>query len=60
MANHPSPADRDDRLVLRIDSPTEGDSDLDEYAYVVQDLKRMALLAGLIFVALIGASLLLR
>jgi hypothetical protein len=60
MTDHLSPTERDDRLVLRIEHPDEGDLDLAEYAYVVQDLKRMALLAALIFVALIGVSLLLR
>jgi len=47
-------------MVLRIDPSDETDADLAEYAYVVRDLRRVALLAGLMFALLIALSFLLR
>jgi len=60
MTKDPKSADPEDRMVLRIDPSDEGDADLAEYAYVVRDLRRVALLAGLMFALLIGLSFLLR
>jgi hypothetical protein len=60
MAKAHKPTDPDGRPVLRIDPADEAGTDLAEYAYVVRDLRRVALLAGLMFALLIGLSLLLR
>lgn len=60
MAKRPAPAEHDEKVVLRIDSADRQDEDLSEYAYVVRDLRRVALLAGLVFALLIGLSYILR
>jgi hypothetical protein len=60
MAKEPNSSDQDKRLVLRIEPPGEPGMDLSEYGYVVRDLRRVALLAGLMFALLTGLSFLLR
>jgi hypothetical protein len=60
MTKEQKSADPEGRMVLRIDSSDETDADLAEYAYVVRDLRRVALLAGLTFALLIALSFLLR
>ncbi len=60
MAKDPTPIERDEKLVLRIDPADQRGLDLSEYGYVVRDLRRVALLAGLMFALLIGLSFLLR
>lgn len=60
MTKDPRSADPEGRMVLRIDPPDEADAGLAEYAHVVRDLRRVALLAGLMFALLIGLSFLLR
>jgi hypothetical protein len=49
-----------DKVVLSIKSEDPTDSDMAEYAYVIQDLRRVALLAGMMFSLLIALSFLLR
>jgi hypothetical protein len=60
MTKEQKSADPEGRMVLRIDPSDETDADLAEYAYVVRDLRRVALLAGLMFALLIALSFLLR
>ena len=60
MAQDPKRSERNNRTVLRISPPSEHSTDLDEYAYVVRDLRRVGVLAGLMFALLIGLSFLLR
>jgi hypothetical protein len=60
MSSELDPTERGERRVLRIDAATEDELDLGEYAYVVRDLRRVALLAGLVFALLIALSFLLR
>lgn len=60
LVKNVDPAERDDRPVLRIERADERDLDLAEYAYVVRDLRRVALLAGLMFALLVALSFLLR
>jgi hypothetical protein len=49
-----------DKMVLRIKPADETDADITEYAYVIRDLRRVALLAGLMFSLLIALSFVLR
>jgi hypothetical protein len=49
-----------DKIVLSIKSGDQADSDMAEYAYVIRDLRRVALLAGMMFSLLIALSFLLR
>jgi hypothetical protein len=48
-----------DKIVLRIESTEQAESDMAEYAYVIRDLRRVALLAGMMFSLLIALSFLL-
>ena len=48
-----------DKIVLRIESTEQADGDMAEYAYVIRDLRRVALLAGMMFSLLIALSFLL-
>jgi hypothetical protein len=56
MTNKPS---SQDKIVLRIKSTDEADSDMAEYAYVIRDLRRVGLLAGMMFSLLIALSFIL-
>ena len=52
-----SRASKSDRVVVRIERVEEADpSTLEEYSYVVADLKRVALLATAMFALLIALS----
>lgn len=48
-----------DKIILRIESRDQAESDMAEYAYVIRDLRRVALLAGMMFSLLIALSFLL-
>jgi hypothetical protein len=60
MVKGMEPTEQEHRPVLRIEPADEKGLDLSEYDYVIRDLKRVALLAGLMFVLLVVLSLLLR
>ncbi|MBN1642882.1 MAG: hypothetical protein JXA09_16720 [Anaerolineae bacterium] len=61
MPDRPTPPQTPEgKIILRIEPPPEGEPELDEYGYVIADLKRVAAVAAAMFALLIGLSFLFR
>ena len=60
MAKKPRDREKSERLVLKIAETTDGPTELSGYEYIIRDLKRVAILALVMFALLFVLAVIMR